>query len=194
MAGRAISTTPDVVVVDATYHLPTAKRDAEAEYEAAHIPGAVFFDIDTSPTPQSAAAHAAVAREFRGGDGAIGIGSDDLVVVYDSYGLMSAARAWWMFRVFGHDRVAVLDGGLPKWRAEGRPLESQAASRRRVRIPRRASGPSWCAPRTRSWATSKQGRSRCSTRAPPARFRGERAGAARGPARRAHPGQLQPAL
>lgn len=116
----------NIRIADATYHLPTAKRDAEAEYKAAHIPGAVFFDIDhisdaSNPLPHMLPSPA----EFAAAMAKIGIGSDDFVVVYDTYGLMSAARAWWMLRIFGHDRVAVLNGGLPKWKSDGRPLESK---------------------------------------------------------------------
>ncbi len=116
---------PHVRVVDATYHLPHLKRDARAEYRQGHIPGAAFFDIDgisdhANPLPHMYPR----AEEFGAAVGALGIGNDDLVVCYDSYGLMSAARAWWMFRSFGHDRVAVLNGGLPKWKREGRPLET----------------------------------------------------------------------
>ncbi len=114
---------PGVVVLDATYHLPTAKRDARGEYTREHIPGALFFDIDTIADPNSPLPHMLPPPEsFARTVEALGIGSDDHVVAYDSYGLMSAARPWWMFRVFGHDRVSVLDGGLAKWKREGRPV------------------------------------------------------------------------
>ncbi|HEX6980938.1 MAG TPA: 3-mercaptopyruvate sulfurtransferase [Alphaproteobacteria bacterium] len=113
----------DLVVVDATYHLPTVMRNARAEYEAAHIPGARFFDIDAIADQASPLPHMLPSPEqFARAAEAMGIGDGDHVVAYDTYGLMSAARAWWMLRVFGHDRVSVLDGGLPKWRREGRPL------------------------------------------------------------------------
>jgi len=113
----------DVVIVDATYHLPTARRDARAEYEAAHIPGARFFDIDAIADQASPLPHMLPSPEqFARAAEAMGIGDGDHVVAYDTYGLMSAARAWWMLRVFGHDRVSVLDGGLPKWQREGRPV------------------------------------------------------------------------
>jgi thiosulfate/3-mercaptopyruvate sulfurtransferase len=116
---------PNVVVVDATYHLPTAKRDARAEFAQAHIPGAVFFDIDGIADKASSLPHMLPSSaEFKQAVEALGIGDDTMVVAYDSYGLMSAARAWWMLRVFGHDQVAVLDGGLPKWQREGHMLES----------------------------------------------------------------------
>ncbi len=115
----------DLVVVDATYHLPTMKRDPRAEYLAAHIPGAVFFDIDAIADRRNPLPHMLPPPdEFAAAVGALGIGEDSRVVVYDTYGLMSAARAWWSLRAFGHARVSVLDGGLPKWTREGRPLES----------------------------------------------------------------------
>jgi thiosulfate/3-mercaptopyruvate sulfurtransferase len=115
---------PDIVILDASWHLPPSKRDAHAEYLAEHIPRAQFFDIDEiadsdSPLPHMLPSPEKFASRMR----RMGIGDGKDVVVYDSIGLYSAARAWWMFRVFGHDDVAVLDGGLPKWRAEGRPLE-----------------------------------------------------------------------
>jgi thiosulfate/3-mercaptopyruvate sulfurtransferase len=114
---------PGLVVLDATYHLPTAKRDPRAEYAREHIPGALFFDVDGISDPDSPLPHMLPAPDaFARAVEALGIGSDDHVVAYDSYGLMSAARPWWMFRAFGHDRVSVLDGGLAKWKKEGRPV------------------------------------------------------------------------
>lgn len=115
---------PDVRVVDASWHLPGAGRDARAEYEAAHIPGAVFFDIDeiadtASPLPHMAPPVEKFVSRMRG----MGIGDGHRVIVYDSAGIFSAARVWWLFRLFGKTDVAVLDGGFPKWRAEGRPVE-----------------------------------------------------------------------
>ena len=115
---------PDIVIVDATWHLPNVSRDAHAEYLAERIPGAVFFDIDeiadtSSPYPHMLPSPEKFASRMR----KMGIGDGKRVVVYDSYGLFSAARVWWMLRVFGKEDVAVLDGGLKKWKAEGRPLE-----------------------------------------------------------------------
>ena len=112
-------------VVDGSWYLPTSGRDARAEYLAGHLPGAVFFDLDAISDGGSALPHMLPsARQFAEQVGALGIGAGDDVVVYDGSGAnMSAARVWWMFRAFGHVRVAVLDGGLPKWRAEGRTLE-----------------------------------------------------------------------
>lgn len=111
--------------VDASWHMPAARRDAQAEYAAAHVPKAVFFDIDAHSDRHSNLPHmlptpGAFALAVSG----LGISNNDAVVVYDSNGLFSAARLWWMFRIFGHDNVAVLDGGLPKWLAEGRPTET----------------------------------------------------------------------
>jgi thiosulfate/3-mercaptopyruvate sulfurtransferase len=115
---------PNLRVVDATFFLPGAGRDAREEYRRRHIPGAVFFDIDQIRDPENPLPHMlpnpeAFAREV----GRLGIGDGAHVVAYDTHGLMSAARAWWMFRVFGHQDVAVLDGGLPKWLREGRPVD-----------------------------------------------------------------------
>lgn len=114
-----------VKVIDASWHMPAARRDAQAEYLAAHIPSAVFFDIDHHSDTSSDLPHMLPTAEgFAEAVSAMGISNDDAVVVYDTSGLFSAARLWWMFRVFGHDNVAVLDGGLPKWLAERRPTES----------------------------------------------------------------------
>jgi thiosulfate/3-mercaptopyruvate sulfurtransferase len=111
-------------VVDATYFLPGSDRDARAEYNERHIPGAVFFDIEEIANTSSDLPHMLPAPEkFTSRVRKLGLGDGVRIVVYDTHGLMSAARVWWMFRVFGHRDVAVLDGGLPKWIAEGRPLE-----------------------------------------------------------------------
>jgi thiosulfate/3-mercaptopyruvate sulfurtransferase len=118
---------PDLRVVDGTWHMPQLKRDPRAEFERAHIPGAVFFDIDAIADRAGALPHMLPpAPEFAVAVGALGIGTGDRVVVYDVRGVVSAARVWWTFRAFGHDAVAVLDGGLRKWRAEGRPVEAGA--------------------------------------------------------------------
>jgi thiosulfate/3-mercaptopyruvate sulfurtransferase len=118
-----------VRVLDGTWHMPQLQRDPRREFEDAHIPGAAFFDIDaiadrSSPLPHMLPSVARFAREA----GALGISNADLVVVYDVRGVVSAARVWWTFRAFGHERVAVLDGGFRKWRAEGRAVESGAAA------------------------------------------------------------------
>ena len=125
---------PDLRVIDATNYLPHLKRDAHAEYRQAHIPGAVFFAIDEIADTSSPLPHMLPAADgFAKAVGELGIGAGDRVIAYGGKGMIASARAWWMFRVFGHDRVAVLDGGLAKWRAEGRPVEAgeKAPSARR---------------------------------------------------------------
>ncbi len=115
---------PDVVVLDGSMHLPTSGRNAKAEYDAAHIPGALYFDIDAISDKSSALPHMLPSTvQFASQMKKMGIGDGSRIVVYDSEGLYSAARVWWMFRTMGHDDVAVLNGGLKKWRAENRPLE-----------------------------------------------------------------------
>ena len=115
----------DVVVLDATWHMPSLKRDAKEEFAAAHIPGAHFFDLDQTSDATTTLPHMLPrAGDFAAAMGALGIGDDTMVVAYDSYGLFSAARCWWMFKVFGHEKISVLNGGLKKWLAEGRNVES----------------------------------------------------------------------
>jgi thiosulfate/3-mercaptopyruvate sulfurtransferase len=112
-----------VAIVDGSYFLPAAKRDARAEYRAAHIPGAVFFDIDEIADHSSGLPHMLpTPQAFADAVGRLGIGHDMTIVVYDSVGLFSAPRVWWTLRVFGAKDVFILDGGLPRWMAEGRPL------------------------------------------------------------------------
>jgi thiosulfate/3-mercaptopyruvate sulfurtransferase len=116
---------PHVRVVDCSFKLPGIAPTAREDYQRGHIPGAVFFDIDDVCAPGTSLPHMVPSAElFARKLGALGIGDDDRVVVYDSNGLSSAGRAWWMLRLFGHDDVALLDGGLPKWKAEGRPLDA----------------------------------------------------------------------
>ncbi|NBC31333.1 MAG: sulfurtransferase [Alphaproteobacteria bacterium] len=116
---------PGLSIVDVIFWMPGLDRDLRAEHRAARIPGAVLFDVDDIADPASDLPHMLPDPGlFADKVGALGIGDDDTVICYDMFGVLSAARAWWMFRVFGHDRVAVLDGGLPKWRAEGRPVAS----------------------------------------------------------------------
>ena len=115
---------PDLRILDASWYLPAAGRDARAEYTAAHIPGARFFDIDEITDNRSTLPHMAPPPEkFIARMRAMGVGDGHQVVVYDGSGLFSAARVWWTFRLMGKTDVAVLDGGLPKWRAEGREVE-----------------------------------------------------------------------
>ncbi len=125
---------PDLIVLDASLHLPTTGRDAKAEYRAAHIPGAVFFDIEDISDEKNPLPHMLPSTtKFASRVKKMGIGDGMRVVVYDSEGLYSAARAWWMFRVMGHDDVAVLNGGLKKWKTEGRSLEDGGPPRRSER-------------------------------------------------------------
>src|SRR5437879_7735175 len=120
---------PRVRVVDGTWHIPQLQRNARREFEEAHVPGAVFFDIDEIADRTTALPHMLpTPAEFSRHMSALGLSSNDFIVVYDTRGVVSAARVWWTFRAFGHDRVAVLDGGLKKWRAENRPLASGAAT------------------------------------------------------------------
>ncbi|MGV8953664.1 MAG: 3-mercaptopyruvate sulfurtransferase [Cypionkella sp.] len=115
---------PDLRVLDASWFLPDAGRDAKADYAAGHIPGARFFDLDEISDSRSDLPHMAPPPEkFISRMRAMGVGDGHQVVIYDGAGLFSAARVWWTFRLMGKTDVAVLDGGLPKWRAEGREIE-----------------------------------------------------------------------
>jgi thiosulfate/3-mercaptopyruvate sulfurtransferase len=120
---------PKVKVLDATWYMPGDPRDAHALFETAHIPGAAFFDIDALSDQTSDLPHMLADVDVFGEQvGRLGVSSGDTVVVYDGHGLFSAARAWWNFRVMGHADVFVLDGGLPRWIAQGRPVEAGAAA------------------------------------------------------------------
>jgi thiosulfate/3-mercaptopyruvate sulfurtransferase len=119
---------PDVHVVDASWYMPSEGRNPRAEFRERHIPGAVFFDIDeiadlTSPLPHMLPSPEKFTARVR----SLGLGDGNLVIVYDGAGLFSAARVWWMFQVFGHEDVAILNGGFPKWLREGWPAESRLA-------------------------------------------------------------------
>ena len=117
----------DTVVLDASWYLPADRRDTQAEFFAARIPGARFFDIEAIADLDHACPHMLPSEQlFADRVQALGIGGNTRVVVYDSKGLFSAARAWWMFRVFGHDRVQILEGGLPAWVAAGYGTEQGA--------------------------------------------------------------------
>lgn len=119
-----------LVVVDASYYLPMEQKKARPDYEAEHIPGAVFFDIDEIADPETELPHMLPSTQrFDELVGALGIHDDDQLVVYDRRGMMMAPRVWWTFKAMGHGPVAVLDGGLEKWRREGRPLESGPVER-----------------------------------------------------------------
>lgn len=115
---------PDLRILDASWYLPEAGRDPKAEYDAGHIPGARFFDIDEISDHRSELPHMAPPPEkFISRMRAMGVGDGHQVVVYDGAGILSAPRVWWTFRLMGKRSVAVLDGGLPKWKAENRPIE-----------------------------------------------------------------------
>jgi thiosulfate/3-mercaptopyruvate sulfurtransferase len=116
---------PDVRIIDATSFLPTVPRNAREEYDACHIPGAVFFDINDIADSDNPLPHMLPSAEkFSSKVRKLGLGDGNRIIAYDGNGGSSAScRAWWMFRLFGHDDVAVLNGGLPKWVAEGRPTE-----------------------------------------------------------------------
>lgn len=121
---------PGVVIVDGSWYLPAMKRDADAEYLAGHIPGAVRFDLDKVKDVASSLPHMMPPAEvFAQAVGVLGIGDGMRIVVYDGAGLFSAPRVRWMFKTFGATDVVILDGGLPRWTAEGRPLE-QGQTRR----------------------------------------------------------------
>ncbi len=118
---------PDLRILDATWFLPAMERDAKAEYAEGHIPGARYFDIDEIADLRTGQPHTvAPIEKFMSRMRAMGVGDGHQVVVYDALGLFSAARVWWNFRLMGQMDVAVLDGGLPKWKAEGRPLTDEA--------------------------------------------------------------------
>jgi thiosulfate/3-mercaptopyruvate sulfurtransferase len=135
---------PQLAMVDCSFKLPGVTPTARDDYERGHIPGAVFFDIDDIATPGAALPHMVPSAEaFAQKMAALGIGDGDGVVVYDSAGLSSAARAWWMLRLFGHPEVAILDGGLPKWKAERRPLSTAVPKPRPRRFTARFEAALW---------------------------------------------------
>lgn len=176
---------PGLRILDASWHMPAAGRDARAEYAAAHIPGAQFFDIDAVADPDTDLPHMLPTPEaFARAVAALGIGDGDQVVIYDDAATRSAARAWWTFRAMGHDRVAVLDGGLGAWRAGGRALTDTAAATSEAQLtaqlrrtgPRRGAGGRGLG----HWPRADHRRPR---RRPLSR---RRARAARGPDQRSH--------
>jgi thiosulfate/3-mercaptopyruvate sulfurtransferase len=119
----------NVKVVDASFKMPGVMPLPKDDYLSAHVPGAVFFDVDAVSDHDNPLPHMfPSAEQFSRDVGALGIGNGDIVVVYDSGGWVAGPRVWWMFLSYGHDKVRVLDGGLKKWRAEGRPVESGAVS------------------------------------------------------------------
>ncbi len=121
---------PDTVAVDGSSYLPAMQRDPAAEYLAGHIPGAVRFDIDVIADHANPLPHMLPnAQQFARQVGALGIADTDTIVVYDGAGLFSAPRVWWTFHLFGAEKVFILDGGLPQWKREGRPLQQGAVTR-----------------------------------------------------------------
>lgn len=118
--------TPGLSIVDASWYMPALKRDARVEYDAAHIPGAVFFDQDLVVDPESALPHTLPSPSlFARFAGSMGISADDTIVVYDGPGFIAAPRVWWMFRIMGVFQVYILDGGFDRWKAAGRPVTSE---------------------------------------------------------------------
>ena len=116
---------PDLVIFDATKYLPNEDKDGKAEFLKAHVPGARYFDIDEIADPDTALPHMVpTPGRFEKLMAAMGVSNASRVVFYDQKGLASAARGWWLMGLFGHDQAAVLDGGLPKWQREGRPVQS----------------------------------------------------------------------
>jgi len=121
---------PGVSIVDGSYYLPTQKRDAKAEYLAGHIPGAIFFDINAIADDSTDLPHMLPGPgQFAEAVGNLGITENDTIVVYDGSGFFSAPRVWWTFKIFGARNVFVLDGGLPAWTQEGRPLDTGEVQR-----------------------------------------------------------------
>jgi thiosulfate/3-mercaptopyruvate sulfurtransferase len=121
---------PAIVIVDGSWHLPTSGRSGRREYDAAHIPGAVFFDIDAIADTNNPLPHMLpTAEQFATEVGALGIDEKQRIVVYDTLGMFSAPRVWWTFRVMGALDVVILEGGLPKWTAEGRPVSADSVRR-----------------------------------------------------------------
>ena len=166
---------PDLRILDASWHMPATGRDGRAEYAEGHIPGARFFDIDDISDSRSELPHMVPPTEkFISRVRALGVGDGHRIVVYDAHGLFSAARVWWMFRLFGVEDVAVLDGGLPKWTSEGRPVDTSAPMHRdRHFTARRNSG--LVRDVTQVAATAKLGDAQIIDARSPARFRGEEA-------------------
>jgi thiosulfate/3-mercaptopyruvate sulfurtransferase len=164
---------PDLRILDASWHMPATGRDGRAEYAEGHIPGARFFDIDDISDSRSELPHMVPPTEkFISRVRALGIGDGHRIVVYDAHGLFSAARVWWMFRLFGVEDVAVLDGGLPKWREEGRPLDTSVPMTRDRHFTARRNS-ALVRDVTRMAATAKLGDAQIVDARSPARFRGE---------------------
>ena len=120
----------DVIIIDASWHMPAEKRDGHAEYIAGHIPGAIFFDLDGLSDHTTTLPHMLLTpHAFAEAAGALGVSETNLIVVYDYVGVFSAPRVWWNFKTYGAKNVVVLNGGLPAWRAASLPLEQGAVTR-----------------------------------------------------------------
>lgn len=128
---------PGIVPLDCSWYLPSAHRDGHAEFLVEHIPGARHFDLEAHSDPTSPLPHMLPsAAQFSAGMTALGLRDTDTIIVYDASGVnLSAPRVWWMFRIFGHASVALLDGGFQKWKREGRPVESGEAAAREGQFP-----------------------------------------------------------
>ncbi|MGI1664105.1 3-mercaptopyruvate sulfurtransferase [Palleronia sp. KMU-117] len=166
---------PDLRVLDASWYLPDMGRDAKAEYAESHIPGARFFDIDEISDLRSDLPHMAPPPEkFISRMRAMGVGDGHQIVIYDGAGMFSAARVWWLFRLMGKTDVAVLDGGFPKWRAEGHPVEDMPPilRDRHITVQRQAALVNDV---TQVAAAAKLGDHEIVDARSPARFRGEEA-------------------
>jgi thiosulfate/3-mercaptopyruvate sulfurtransferase len=163
----------DLVAVDGSFYLPAQQRNAEAEFLAGHIPGTVRFDLDAisdhaNPLPHMLPSAEQFARDV----GALGIAETDTIVVYDGAGMFSSPRVWWTFHLFGAENVFVLEGGLPKWKAEGRPLET-GASKRTPRTFRASKPPAIVAALADVQAALKSKTAQVVDSRPGERFRGE---------------------
>jgi len=166
---------PDVRILDSTYFMPEMNRDARVEYEAAHIPGARYFDIDDVADSRSSLPHMLPPVEkFISRVRAMGIGDGHRVVVYDTLGIFSSPRVWWMFRLFGKQDVAVLDGGMKKWIAEGRTVEDMRPTVRDRHLTARRNA-SMVRDVTQVAASSKLGDAQIIDARSPQRFKGEAA-------------------
>jgi len=164
---------PDLVAVDGSFYLPAQKRDAQAEFLAGHIPGAARFDLDAISDHANPLPHMLPgAEQFARDVGALGIAETDTIVVYDGAGMFSSPRVWWTFRLFGAENVFVLEGGLPKWTAEGRPLET-GASKRTPRTFRASKPPAIVAALADVQAALKNKTAQVIDSRPGERFRGE---------------------
>jgi thiosulfate/3-mercaptopyruvate sulfurtransferase len=164
---------PDVRIVDASWFMPGSDRDPKAEYAAAHIPGAVFFDIDDIADTDSPLPHMLPSTvKFAARVQKLGLGDGVRIVVYDSGGILGAARVWWTFRVMGHEDVVVLDGGLPRWLAEGRTVDDRVPAPQPRHFTPRLAGDLVC-DLSQMRRTVETSRAQIIDARPPGRFTGE---------------------